>query len=70
MMNLLSLAAERLAQFTSRFAERLDDQEAAPSFRGDMARDEFFLPHLMGAQDRALFLSARTRKDDTHVSHD
>lgn len=70
MMNLFSLAAERLSQLSSQFAKRLDGQEAAPSFRGDMARDEFFLPHLMGAQERALFLAARNYKDDDDVSHD
>jgi hypothetical protein len=70
-VNLFSLAgrgiARLIARFTFRFTARLDSQDAAPSFRGDMARDEFFLPNLLGARERALFLSARTRKDDSHV---
>lgn len=70
MSGLLSLAAERLAQFTRQFTTRLDGQEAQSSFRGDIARDEFFLPHLMGAQERALFQSSCSQKDEPDVRQD
>ncbi len=70
MGTLLSLAAERLAQFTQQFNARLDGQEAEASFRGDIGRDEFFLPHLIGAQDRALFQPSRSHKDVSDVRHD
>lgn len=71
MMNtVLSLASAGLAQLGKLLARQLDSQEAQASFRGDMARDEFFLPQLMGARERALFLSSRTQKDDADVRHD
>lgn len=70
MSGLFSLAAERLAQLSQQFAARLDGQDSQSSFRGDVARDEFFLPNLMGAQERALFLSSRSLKDDSDVRHD